>query len=154
MPLRNYDVLAARVVDRRREEVDDSPHHHLHLVDAEGIAYRASVNVRSLQAPSELLYVVIDDFRGPVPDRLPTAGSGWRGLAPQPDAEGLDFIRGNMFDPSAMRAAPQDLPPGENDLPEPLPATPALHVPSADWAPASGRPSPAPGTTSADDRHT
>ncbi|MFF2130729.1 DUF2278 family protein [Streptomyces olivochromogenes] len=149
MPLRNYGVLAARVVDQRREEVDDSPFYHLHLVDAEGIAYRASVNVQSLQAPSELLYVVIDDFRGPVLDRLPAAGSGWRGLASQPDAEGLDFIRGNLFDPSAMRAVPPDLPPGENDLADLLDhfvlraindSAAAVYVFGEHWGPEPDRP--------------
>ena len=116
MPLKSYGVLACRAVDRRREGATDTPHYQIHLVDESGTAYRAAVNVESQQAPSELLYAVVDDFRHPVTDLLPAAGSGWTGLSSKPDTASLDFIRGNLFDPASMRTLPPDLPGVDNDL--------------------------------------
>ena len=116
MPLKSYGVLAGRAVDRRREGATDTPHYQIHLVDESGTHYRAAVNVESQQAPSELLYAVVDDFRHPVTALLPAPGSGWTGLPSQPGTAALDFIRGNLFDPASMRSLPPDLPGADNDL--------------------------------------
>jgi uncharacterized protein YukJ len=116
MPLKNYGVLAATAVDRRREGAVDTPHYQIHLRDAHGTDYRAAVNVLSQQAPSELLYVVVDDFRHPLTGLLPAAGSGWTGLSSKPGTAALDFIRGNLFDPARLRTLPPDLPGVDNDL--------------------------------------
>ncbi|MEU3408150.1 DUF2278 family protein [Streptomyces sp. NPDC006670] len=116
MPLANYGVLAARAVERHREGGTDSPHYEVHLLDDAGTHYRAAVNVRSKVAPHELMYVVVDDFRHPLTQRLPAAGSGWKHLDGQADGAALDFVRGNLFDPAAMRVLPPDLPGVDNDL--------------------------------------
>lgn len=116
MPLKNYGVLAATAVDRRREGATDTPHYQIHLRDAGGTHYRAAVNVLSQQAPSELLYVVVDDFRHPLTDLLPAPGSGWSPLRSEPGTASLDFIRGNLFDPAKLRTLPPDLPGVDNDL--------------------------------------
>ncbi|WP_395296814.1 DUF2278 family protein [Kitasatospora hibisci] len=116
MPLKNYGVLAATAVDRRREGATDTPHYQIHLRDAHGTDYRAAVNVQSQQAPSDLLYVVVDDFRHPLTAQLPDAGSGWTDLDSKPGTASLDFIRGNLFDPAALRTLPPDLPGADNDL--------------------------------------
>ncbi|MEW2051339.1 DUF2278 family protein [Streptomyces sp. NPDC005476] len=116
MPLKKYGVLAARVVDRRREGHSDTPHYQVHLVDDTDTHYRAAVNVQSQQAPSELLYLADDDFHHPLTDLLPVAGSGWTGLRSRPGAAGLDFIRGNLFDPAKMRLLPPEVPGPDNDL--------------------------------------
>ncbi|WP_405016279.1 DUF2278 family protein [Kitasatospora sp. NBC_00070] len=116
MPLKNYGVLAATAVDRRREGASDSPHFQIHLRDAHGTDYRAAVNVLSQQAPSELLYVVVDDFRHPLTGLLPAPGSGWTALPAKPGTAALDFIRGNLFDPARLRTLPPDLPGVDNDL--------------------------------------
>ncbi|RPF30211.1 uncharacterized protein YukJ [Streptomyces sp. Ag109_G2-6] len=116
MPLKKYGVLAARAVDRRREGSSDTPHYQIHLTDNAGTHYRAAVNVESQQAPSELLYLADDDFRHPVTELLPPAGSGWTALASQPGKASLDFIRGNLFDPASMRLLPPDLAGADNDL--------------------------------------
>lgn len=116
MPLKKYGVLAARAVDRRREGSSDTPHYQIHLTDNAGTHYRAAVNVESQQAPSELLYLADDDFRHPVTELLPPAGSGWTALASQPGKASLDFIRGNLFDPASMRLLPPDLEGADNDL--------------------------------------
>jgi uncharacterized protein YukJ len=116
MPLSSYGVLKATAVDRRREDASDpSPHYQLRLVDANGTDYRIAVNVLSQQAPSELLYIAVDDFRHPLTGLLPSA-SGWTPLPHQPGGANLDFIRGNLFDPSQMRPLPPHVAGPDNDL--------------------------------------
>ena len=116
MPIQQYGVLAARAVDRRREASGSTPHYQIHASDSAGVHYRIAVNVLSQQAPSELLYVAIDDFRHPVTAHVPEAGAGWSALASQPGGAALDFIRANLFDPAQLRPLPPDKPGPDNDL--------------------------------------
>lgn len=116
MPLKSYGVLAGRAVDRRREDGAGTPHYQIHLVDAAGVSYRVAVNVKSQQAPSELLHLVDEDFRHPVTQALPQAAGGWTALPSRSGGAALDYIRGNLFDPAAMRPLPPDLPGVDNDL--------------------------------------
>ncbi|MBO1269467.1 DUF2278 family protein [Arthrobacter cavernae] len=116
MPLKNYGVLAARAVDRRREGASDTPHYQIHLQDDGGTHYRAAVNVQSQQSPSELLYLTDDNFRHPVLGLLPGAGTGWTRLPSGPGRANLDFIRGNLFDPANMRLLPPEAAGPDNDL--------------------------------------
>jgi uncharacterized protein YukJ len=74
------------------------------------------VNVLSQQAPAELLYLVVDDFRHPITARLLAAGSGWTELPSAPGGPNLDYIRGNLFDPAAMRVLPAQAAGPDNDL--------------------------------------
>src|SRR5512142_3278517 len=110
MPLTSYGVLSGRVVGTRREGMTDTPHYQVHLVDDGGTHYRGAVNVRSQQAPSALLYLVDDDFRHPLTGLLPADAAGWtplpRPLPPRAGGANLDYIRSNLFDPSAMRVLP------------------------------------------------
>jgi uncharacterized protein YukJ len=116
MPLRSYGVLAGRVVDTRREGASDTPHYQVHLVDDAGTNFRVAVNVESQQSPSELLYLVVDDFQHPLTAALPPAGSGWTPLPSRPGGADLDYIRANLFDPSTMRLLPPDVTGPDNDL--------------------------------------
>jgi uncharacterized protein YukJ len=116
MPLNAYGVLKARAVARRREGATNTPHYQVQLVDDGGTAYRIAVNVQSQQSPSELLYRVDDDLRHPLTDRLAGLAVGWHPLAPKPNGGGLDFIRGNLFDPTRMRTLPPDRSGPDNDL--------------------------------------
>jgi uncharacterized protein YukJ len=118
MPIAPYGVLAARPVDRRREDPqsDDSPHYQIHLVDASGAHYRAAVNVLSQESPSELLFAAVEGFRHPVVDAFPAGPVGWTPLPSQPGGAALDLIRGNLIDPAVMRPLPPDLPGVDNDL--------------------------------------
>jgi uncharacterized protein YukJ len=117
MPVPHYGVLAARVVDRRRENAQEgSPHFQLHLVDEAGVHYRGAVNVLSQESPSELLYVALEDFRHPSLDALPPTAAGFTPLPSRPGGASLDLIRGNLFDTGAMRPLPPDLPGVDNDL--------------------------------------
>jgi len=116
MPLRSYGVLSGRVRDTRREGATDTPHYQIHMADDAGTSYRIAVNVQSQQSPSELLFLVLEDFRHPLTDALPAAGSGWTPLASRPGGPNLDYIRANLFDPSAMRLLPPDVTGPDNDL--------------------------------------
>ncbi len=113
MPLKSYGVVSGRVAGTRREGGKDTPHYQIELVDDAGAHYRIAVNVLSQQAPSELLYCVVDDFRHPITGSVPAPGSGWTVL---PSGVGLDFIRGNLFDPASMRPLPPDVSGPDNDL--------------------------------------
>jgi uncharacterized protein YukJ len=112
MPLNHYGVLVGRAADCRREGGTDSPHYQVHI-DAGGTSYRIAVNVLSQESPSELLYLADDDFRHPVTATAAGLGAGWHAL---PARGGLDFIRGNLFSRSAMRALPPDVSGPDNDL--------------------------------------
>ena len=116
MALSGYGVLSGHVLDTRREDSSDTPHYQIHLVDEAGVSFRAAVNVQSQQAPAELLYLVVDDFRHPLTATLPAAGSGFTALPPGPGAANLDYIRANMFDPAAMRLLPAQAAGPDNDL--------------------------------------
>jgi uncharacterized protein YukJ len=118
MPLSSYGVLVGRVVDRRREGGSNTPHFQLHLDDGAGTHYRAAVNVRSQQSPSELLYLLDDDLRHPLTGSIAELPGGWHALPPAPGAASLDYIRGNLFDPSRMRPLPPDAEGPDNDLPD------------------------------------
>jgi uncharacterized protein YukJ len=78
--------------------------------------YRIAVNVQSQQSPSELLYLVDPAFTHPITAALPAAGSGWTALPAPSRAANLDFIRGNLFDPAAMRLLPPGVAGADNDL--------------------------------------
>ncbi len=117
MPLRAYGVLTARAIARVREGTADStPHYEIHLSDESGVQYRAAINVKSNQPPSELLYLVIDEFSHPLLDTIAALPSGWTPLSPGPGGGGLDFIRGNLFPATSMRALPPDVEGPDNDL--------------------------------------
>lgn len=73
MPLTSYGVLSGAVTGTRREGRTDTPHYQIELVDDAGAHYRIAVNVESRQSPSELLYRVLEDFRHPITNALPTA---------------------------------------------------------------------------------
>ncbi|MDX2696609.1 DUF2278 family protein, partial [Streptomyces ipomoeae] len=116
MPLKAYGVLIARVVDTRREGADDTPHYQIHVADDHGTQYRVAVNVKSQESPSELMYLVEEDFRHPVTARLAGLVSGWNTLPSGPGGPNLDFVRGNLFEPSRMRTLPPHLEGPDNDL--------------------------------------
>lgn len=117
MPLSSYGVLTARVVDARREGgSDDTPHYQIHLTDSAGTHYRAAVNVKSAQAPWELLYYASEDFRHPLTANLPEAGSGFSTLPPEPGGASLDYVRANLVERSRMRPVPPHAEGPDNDL--------------------------------------
>ena len=119
MPLKNYGVLAGRVVASQAETGQDSPHFQIH-VRAAGTDYRVAVNVLSRQAPSELLYAAEEHFAHPLLGLLPGLADGITELAPKPGGAALDFIRGNLVERCAFRAVPHTAPGPDNDLADKL----------------------------------
>jgi uncharacterized protein YukJ len=116
MPLDRYGVLVARALEVRRAAADETPHVELHLMGAADEHWRVAVNVASKQPPSELLYLVQDDFRHPVTVALQPLGDGWHELAPGSAGPRLDYVRGHLFDPAGMRLLPPDAAGPANDL--------------------------------------
>ena len=115
MALKHYGVLAGRVVDSRREDEPSSPHFQIR-VKAADVDYRIAVNVKSQTSPSELLFIVVEDFDHVVTDRLATLGQGFTAVPKRPGGLALDFIRANLFDRLDMRPLPPNLPGPDNDL--------------------------------------
>jgi uncharacterized protein YukJ len=118
MPLQGYGVLTAKVVDRLREGSGDTPHYQLRLKGDDGTDYRAAVNVKSQQAPSDLLYLLDDDLHHPVTAAVEALGAGWHPLPAQRGGPNLDYVRANLFDPAKMRPLPPDAEGPDNDLPD------------------------------------
>ena len=113
MPLNSYGVLVGRAVDCRREGGTDSPHYQVRI-DAAGTSYRIAVNVLSQESPvgaalpRRRRLPAPRDRRGRRPRR--------RLARPARPRAGLDFIRGNLFDRTAMRPLPPDVSGPDNDL--------------------------------------
>jgi uncharacterized protein YukJ len=118
MPLQRYGVLKGHVVDRRLA-TNNSPHYQIHLTD-QTKSHRIAVNVRSQLAPSEVLYLVADEFAHPITSQLPPVAFGFTELPSAPGGLALDFVRGNLFDRSLMKPLPLSASGEDNDLNEKL----------------------------------
>lgn len=118
MPLEKYGVLKGRAIARRLGE-GASPHYQIHIID-DDLDYRIAVNVKSAQSPSELLYLIDEQFRHPLLADLGGLRLGFTLLPSQPGGQALDFIRGNLFDRTQMRTLPFNVPGPDNDLNEAL----------------------------------
>lgn len=116
MPIANYGVLRCQAVAREREVASQTPHFQIKVVDDSGTNFRIAVNVKSQSSPSDLLYLVDDDFHHPITAALPDLSLGWHALPPTAASINLDYVRANLFDPSAMRPLPPELPGPSNDL--------------------------------------
>ena len=115
MPLSNYGVLKGKAVNAKREDNDATPHYQVEIV-AQGKHYRIAVNVKSQTAPSELLFLVNENFKHPVTGKLPPLPDGLSAIQSKPGGIALDFIRGNLFNKNDMRPLPANLPGPDNDL--------------------------------------
>jgi uncharacterized protein YukJ len=115
MPLNQYGVLKGRAVAASREQGAQSPHYQVHIV-ASDKHYRIAVNVMSVKSPSELLFLVDDNFQHPITNGLPGLADGFTPLQSKPGEHALDFIRGNLFDRLEMRVLPANVPGPDNDL--------------------------------------
>lgn len=116
MPLNSYGVLKGRPISSR-QGAGRSPHYQVHIVD-NTTDYRIAINVKSKLSPSELLYLVVDDFRHPIVKELATLSLGFTQLESEPGDRALDYIRGNFFDNKDMRPLAHDIPGPDNDLNE------------------------------------
>ena len=121
MPLANYGVLKGKAIGAKREDDQSSPHYQVHIL-AESGHYRIAVNVKSVASPSELLFLVDDNFQHPLTARLPDLAEGFTPLPRAPGGQSLDYIRANLFNRLDMRPLPHTLPGPNNDLSDQLEA--------------------------------
>ena len=120
MPLKRYGILKGRPIDVQLG-AGESPHYQVHIVD-DTTDYRIAINVKSKSSPSELLYLVAEQFQHPLIALLGDLPLGFTDVAPAPGGRALDFIRGNLFDPAEMRKLPHSVPGPDNDLNEKIDA--------------------------------
>src|SRR5919199_287436 len=107
MPLKQYGVLKAKLVDRRVGGGPGLPPPQLH-VTAEGTHYRCAVNVESTDH-SALLYLAEEAFIHPLTTSLAQLPAGFTRLNSAPGGLALDYIRANLLDPRQVRAVPPDV---------------------------------------------
>jgi uncharacterized protein YukJ len=119
MPLeKSYGVLKGRAVERKMELEESSPHFQVHI-KANQQDFRLAINVKSVQAPFDLLYFVNDNFKHPITDQLDKLNSGFNEIKPSDRKAGgiaLDYIRGNLFDVKQMKPLPFNKSGADNDL--------------------------------------
>ena len=116
MSLKTYGVLKGRPISSRLGS-GSSPHYQVHVVD-NTTDYRIAINVKSQLSPSELLYVIDEDFQHAITEDLKTLAMGYTRLASEPGGRALDYIRANLFDRGQMRPLAHDIPGPDNDLNE------------------------------------
>lgn len=110
--VQHYGVFIGTMLEAKSD--GGAPEQHLEVqLDADGTPFRIAVNVRSadLNSPPDLLFRVIEDFRHPVLDAIRDLPAGFTSSVGDGAhrAPALDYIRGNLFDPSQMRVLPSDL---------------------------------------------
>jgi uncharacterized protein YukJ len=116
MPLRSYGVLKGKAIEVRLG-AGESPHYQVRLVD-DTTDYRIAVNVKSKLSPSDLEFVVLEQYAHPITAAVEGLPLGFTPLQSRPGTGALDFIRGNLFDRSRMRPLPFSVPGFDNDLNE------------------------------------
>ena len=118
MPLSNYGVLKGKAIGAKRMDDESSPHYQVHIVA--GTAHnRIAVNAKSQGSPSDLLFLVNDNFQHPITARLPDLAQGFTLLPRTAGGGGMDYIRGNLFDRFDMRTLPSTLPRGSRSTASP-----------------------------------
>ncbi len=116
MTLANYGVLKGRPVNKRLG-TSANAHYQVHLVD-NTVDYRIAINVESQQSPSEVEYLVVENFQYPSFKQLTALPLGFSVLEHRAGGLAIDFIRSNMFDSTKMVPLPFDVPGKDNDLNE------------------------------------
>ena len=118
MSLKHYGVLKASPVDRRLGTGENS-HYQILVVD-DNDRYRLAVNVKSKQAPSELMYLIVETLPASHHRAPGSLGAGMACPGPSKPAGGvaLDYIRANPFLFDDMTPLPFAIPGPDNDLNE------------------------------------
>ena len=118
---RRYGALRGKIVATGEERNDTQSPHYQIMVVADGQPWRVAVNVKSTDRgkaadSSFVLYRVVEDFRHPMLETLKAFEDGFSPIAAGAENDGLDYIRGNLFDPKDLRLLPPDEPGDGNDL--------------------------------------
>lgn len=115
MPVNPYGVLKGRVTAFEVERSEDTPHCQV-TIAAGGRHFRAAINVKSSESPSQVVFHQSDDFTHPHLARFLALGQGFTRLDKNGTSGALDFIRGNLFDFSQVVALPHNAPGRDDDL--------------------------------------
>ena len=118
MALRAYGLLKGKAIEVRLG-AGQSPHYQVRIID-DTTDYRIAVNVKSQLPPSEVEYIILENFQHPITPIVEQFPKGFTPLERKPGSGALDFIRGNLFDRSQMRPLPFSVPGFDNDLNEKL----------------------------------
>ena len=95
MPLKSYAVLKGKV-KAKVAHVQTHPHYHL-WITANGLDYRAAINIRSMHEPAAMQYLLKFRFRHPITADLSRLTSGLHPVEPHSGGLALDYIRLNLF---------------------------------------------------------
>ncbi|MGQ3478767.1 MULTISPECIES: YukJ family protein [Paenibacillus] len=119
MPLNSYGVLKGKVIQGipAPRTNDSTPHYHA-VVEAAGKEYELAINVKSKKKPSELIYLVSEDFNSEQITHLPNLKEGFTKINESNREIALDYIRGGLFEPSKMIELAYDIEGPNNDLNE------------------------------------
>jgi uncharacterized protein YukJ len=115
MPIERYGVLRGKAIAAKREDGQSTPHYQVH-VRAKNTDYRLAINVKSQGKPSDLLFLVNEDFHHPIITALSGLAAGFTALPSKPGGAALDYIRGNLFNRLEMHPLPPSTPGPDNDL--------------------------------------
>jgi uncharacterized protein YukJ len=115
MPIASYGVLKGKVVNKSKGKASDkTPHYEIH-VKASAKNFRVAVNVQSKESPSEVLFLVDENFEPPHADELKSLSGDFTPLGKK-DEIAIDYVRSGLFDTSKMEALPANIPGKDNDL--------------------------------------
>ncbi len=93
-------------------------HYQIQIVD-DTTDYRIAINVKSKLNPSDLLYLIDENFTYPILDELDQLPLGFKPLPDRkPGGLSLDYIRGNLFSRPQMLPLAGSIPGVNNDLNE------------------------------------
>lgn len=113
MPLHHYGLVKGRILEHQLA-TKNSNHFQLLLETGDG-RFRVPINVQSADG-SEVEYLIVDGFDHHLLETLPTLSDTFHALPSKAGGIALDFIRGNLFEPSQMKPLPFTKPGADNDL--------------------------------------
>jgi uncharacterized protein YukJ len=117
MPLKAYSILKGRPIGIRFATAQNA-HYQVHVVD-DLHDYRIAINVQSGDG-SEVAYAVVPRFEHPMLEQPKALPPGMHDLDSRPGGAALDYIRGNLLQPTDMAPLPLQAPGPDNDLNEKL----------------------------------
>lgn len=104
MALRNYSLLKGKVIDLALDD-DDSPHIEL-LIEADGVKYRAAINVRSKISPHDLLFLRKKNYDNhQLTQALSAAPVGLSDVRNDIQQLAIDYVHGGLFTKQDMKIA-------------------------------------------------
>ncbi|ASA21919.1 YukJ family protein [Paenibacillus donghaensis] len=148
MTIKGYGVLKGVAVDGKGERDRSTPHYQIRMIGEENTEYRIAVNVMSSSNESEVLYLVDEQYDASSITILPTMSNGFTHINKNNRDIALDYIRGDLFDPSKMVPLPHDISGPDNDLNDKLQnyigraikEEATIYVYGSEWGPEKNRP--------------